>query len=82
MVLLTGVLTQTEKVLKNMSKYWEKFPTLNKLTLDLRKVFGAGYLEVTPQIGPQRTFLSCWGGYSGKPMRDQDFPLIFYGGAK
>lgn len=64
-----------------MSKYWEKFPTLNKLTLDLRKVFGAGYLKVTPQSGPQQTFLSCWGGYSGQELRDQDFYLIFYGGA-
>lgn len=65
-----------------MSKYWEKIPSLNKLTLDLRPIFGDGYLEVKPQEGPQRAFISCWGGYSGEELRDQDFPLIFYGGAK
>lgn len=57
-------------------------PQINKLTLNLKSIYGEGYLELTPQEGPQRNFISCWGGYSGKPLRDEDFPLIFYGGGQ
>lgn len=65
-----------------MSEHWKKFPELKSFKLDFRKVYGDGYLEITPQEGPQRAFMSCWGGYSEGELRDQDFPLIFYGGAK
>lgn len=66
-----------------MSKYWDKFPSIKKLTLDLREVYGEGFLEVSPQAGPQRAFYSCHAGMSEtKNKRDQDFPLIFYGGAR
>ena len=62
--------------------YWEKVPPVNKFTLDFRKKYGAGLMKVVPQSGPQHIFISCMGGISGKERRDQDFPLIFYGGAK
>ncbi len=64
-----------------MSKYWDNFPPVNKFTLDFRKRYGGGYLEVKPQEGPQKSFISCMAGISGKNRREQDFPLIFYGGA-
>ncbi len=64
-----------------MSKHWENFPKVSKFTLDFRKKYGGGKLDVKPQDGPQQVFISCMGGVSGKPARDQDFPLIFYGGA-
>lgn len=64
-----------------MSEYWNKFPKLSQFTLDLRKVYGAGYMKVDPQEGPQTAFISCMGGISSEEERDQDFPLIFYGGA-
>lgn len=64
-----------------MSKYWDKFPPVNKFTLDFRKKYGAGVMDVKPQDGPQRSFISCMAGFSGNERRDQDFPLIFYGGA-
>ncbi len=65
-----------------MSKYWDKFPSISKVTLDLKPLYGSGYLQVKPQKGPQRAFISCSGGISGKPQREQDFPLVFYGGAR
>ena len=65
-----------------MSKYWERFPTLSKFTLDFRKIYGDGLLNIQPQEGPQTAFISCMGGVSGQEQRDQDFPLVFYGGAK
>lgn len=65
-----------------MSIYWDKLPKVNEFTLDFRKIFGSGYLEVNPQEGPQTAFISCMAGISGKERRDEDFPLVFYGGAK
>ncbi|AUR86327.1 terminase-like family protein [Vibrio phage 1.084.O._10N.261.49.F5] len=64
-----------------MSKYWDKFPKIKTLNLNLKPLYGAGELKITPQLGPQQAFFSCMGGLSGEERRDQDFPLIFYGGA-
>lgn len=65
-----------------MSKYWDNFPVNSPFAVDFRKEYGDGYLEVRPQDGPQKSFIACSGGISGTERRDQDFPLIFYGGAK
>lgn len=65
-----------------MSEYADKLPKIKEITLDLRKAYGAGYLNIAPQEGPQQTFISCMSGVSGQPEKDEDFYLIFYGGAK
>ncbi len=64
-----------------MSDYWKKLPKVNQFTLDFTKLYGSGVLKVAPQKGPQTAFISCMGGISGVERRDQDFPLVFYGGA-
>lgn len=64
-----------------MSKYWNKLPTINKFTINLKKIYGSGFMKVEPQEGPQTAFISCMGGISSQEQRDQDFPLVFYGGA-
>ncbi|AUR92114.1 hypothetical protein NVP1170O_001, partial [Vibrio phage 1.170.O._10N.261.52.C3] len=64
------------------SKYWDLIPKVPEFTLNLEPYYGSGYLEVKPQEGPQTVFISCMAGTSGQPKRDEDFPLIFYGGAK
>lgn len=64
-----------------MSEYWKRFPVNSPFALDFRAEHGAGYMEVHPQKGPQKSFIACSGGISGQERRDQDFPLIFYGGA-
>lgn len=64
-----------------MSKYWDKLPKISEFTINFKKKYGSGYMKVEPQEGPQCTFISCMGGVSGTERRDQDFPLIFYGGA-
>lgn len=65
-----------------MSEYWNKFPVNAPFAVDFTEEHGGGYLEVHPQKGPQTAFIACSGGISGQELRDQDFPLIFYGGAK
>jgi len=56
------------------------FKKLNSFTLDMAPYKGQS-LTIQPQAGPQVEFMSRHAGYSGKPQREQDFPLIFYGGA-
>lgn len=66
-----------------MKEYTPKpLKLLENIRLDLRPVYGAGFLEVKPQEGPQMKFISMMGGMGGEDLGDQDFPLIFYGGAK
>jgi hypothetical protein len=65
-----------------MSEYWDKIPQVQDLVLNLKPYYGDGYLKITPQEGPQRTFISCMSGLSEEEERDQDFYLIFYGGAR
>lgn len=57
-------------------------PLIGEIGLDFTPWYGAGKLKLEPQEGPQRQFISCMAGFSGEEPRDQDFPLIFYGGAK
>ena len=50
-------------------------------TLDFKK-YGGGKQTMSPQEGPQENFIRSMSGMSGQPLRDQDFPLAFYGGAR
>lgn len=59
-----------------------KIPLYKNIKINLKPHYGAGYLNLKPQEGPQQLFVSCHGGFSGEDPRDEDFPLIFYGGAK
>lgn len=63
-----------------MSEYLN-IPKIPSFTVDLTSL-GTRSLTITPQDGPQQDFISCMAGMSGEKHREQDFPLIFYGGGQ
>ena len=37
---------------------------------------------LAPQKGPQEQFVNLMAGIAGEPEKDEDFYLVFYGGAR